>query len=169
MSGQPDFGTAPRPSRAPLWDRVALVAGGLALLASGAAAWRARDEAGTARVRLAEVHRDVETASRRLRDLEGRARAGTPLLPAADAPPARIVSTLASLLPGHARLDGLSIDYGRGGVLQLNVVAREAAAWDLFLDRLAREPRFREVEPGPESRDAEVRSPVRAVWVGGAP
>ena len=169
MSRQPDFSTAPRPRRAHRWDQAALVAGLAALALSGTAAWRAREEARDAGVRLAEVRREVETASGKLRTLAGQARVGAPVLPAAEAPPARIVAAVASLLPGHARLDGLSIDYERGGVLQLNVVAGDAGAWDLFLDRLGREPHFREVEPGPESRDAEVRSLVRALWVGSAP
>jgi hypothetical protein len=72
------------------------------------------------------------------------------------------------VLPRDTRLEGLTIDYEHG-VLELRVVAREAAAWDLLLDRLEREPRLRDVEPGPEARDAEVRSVVRARWAGGAP
>ena len=169
MSRQPDFSTAPLPSRAPSWDQVALVAGFAALVLSGFGAWRAREEARAARARLAEVRREVESSSGRLRALESRSRAGAPLLAAAEATPARIVAAIASVLPGDARLEGLRIDYEHGGALEMTVVARHAAAWDVLLDRLEREPRFREVEPGPEIRDAEVRSLVRARWVGGAP
>jgi hypothetical protein len=168
MSGQPDFSTAPRPRRAPVWERLALAVAFAALLLSGFAAWRAREEALAARARLAEVRRDVETAAGRLRAFESQTRAGSPLLSAVEAPPVRVVAVLASVLPRDARLEGLTIDYERG-VLELRVVAREAAAWDLLLDRLEREPRLREVEPGPEARGAEVRSVVRARWTGGAP
>jgi hypothetical protein len=168
MSGQPDFSTAPRPRRAPVWERLALAVACAALLLSGFAAWRAREEALAARARLAEVRREVEAASGRLRVFESQIRAVSPLLPAVEAPPVRVVAVLASVLPRDARLEGLTIDYERG-VLELRVVAREAAAWDLLLDRLEREPHLREVEPGPEARDAEVRSVVRARWAGGAP
>ena len=169
MSGQPDFSSAPRPGHAPVWERLALAVASAALLLSAGAAWRAREDALGARSRLAEVRREVEAASGRLRAFESRIRAGSLLLPAGEASPARVVATLASVLPRDTRLEGLTIDYERGGVLELMVVAREAAAWDLLLDRLEREPRLREVEPGPEERDAEVRSLVRARWAGGAP
>jgi hypothetical protein len=165
---QPDFSTTPRPSRAPAWDQLALVVGVAALALSASGAWRAREEARAARARLDDVRREVEAVSGRLRGAESRARADGPLLAAADAPPSRIVAAIASALPGDARLEGLRIDYQRGGALEMTVVARDAAAWDALLDRLEREPCFREVEPGPEAREAEVRSVVRARWVGGA-
>ena len=81
-----------------------------------------------------------------------------------DAPPSRIVADVATLLPPDVRLERLAIDYQRGGTLEMLVVARDAAAWDLLLERLERAPRIRDVEPGPEARAAEVRSVVRARW-----
>ena len=72
------------------------------------------------------------------------------------------------VLPDDVRLERLAIDYRRGGALELLVVARDAAAWDLLLQRLEAAPRIREVEPGPEARAAEVRSLVRARWATGA-
>ena len=146
-----------------------MAAGTLALVVAGGTAWRARDEARVARARLAEVRRDVETASSRLRALQERRRTGLPALPAAEAPPAGIVADVASLLPADARLEGLSIDYARGGALEMRVVARDAAAWDRLLERLERDPRLRDVESGPETRDGEVRSVVRARWAWDAP
>lgn len=167
MSRQPDFSTSPRPSRVPAWERLAVVAGALALLLAGAAAWRARADARDARARVASVLEEVESSARRLHALESRARPGAPRLPASEAPPARVVAAVASLLPGDVRLEALSIDY-RQGVLEIAVLAREAAAWDRVLDRLSRDRRFDDVRPGPESRDAEVRSTVRARWTGGS-
>jgi len=167
VSRQPDFSTTPRPSRAPVWDTVALATGLAALLLSGVVAGRAREEARAAGARLAEVRREVEAATVRLRAFD--APAGTPVLPAAEASPARIVADLASVLPGDVRLERLSIDYAHGGALEFDVVARDAGAWDLLLERLGQAPRFREVAPGPEAREAEVRSVVRARWVGGPP
>ena len=86
------------------------------------------------------------------------------VLLAVDAPPSRIVADVATLLPPDVRLERLAIDYQRGGTLEMLVVARDAAAWDLLLERLERAPRIRDVEPGPEARAAEVRSVVRARW-----
>lgn len=167
MSRQPDFSSAPRPSRVPAFETVAVAVGLVVLVLAGGAAWRARDEARVARARLDDVRRQVETASARLRALDASARNGRPGLAAVDAAPARIVADVATVLPGDARLERLSIDYAHGGAVELGVVARDAPAWDRLLERLEQAPQFREVEPGPEVRDAEVRSVVRARWVGG--
>ena len=168
MSRQPDFSTAPRPSRVPFFESVAVAVGLVALILAGGVAWRARDDARAARARVGDLRREVDAASARLRDLDAGARSGRPELAAVDAEPARIVADVASVLPGDARLERLSIDYTHGGAVELEVVARDASAWDLLLERLERAPQFRDVEPGPETRDAEVRSLVRARWVGGA-
>jgi hypothetical protein len=168
VSRQPDFSTAPRPSRVPAFESVAVAVGLVALILAGGVAWRARDDARAARARLGDVRREVDAASARLRDLAAGARSGRPELAAVDAEPARIVADVASVLPGDARLERLSIDYTHGGAVELEVVARDASAWDRLLERLERAPQFRDVEPGPEARDAEVRSLVRARWVGGA-
>jgi Tfp pilus assembly protein PilN len=169
VSRQPDFSTTPHPSHIPAWEALAVGIGLAALILAGGGAWRARQEARQAMARLAEVQREVEATSARLRVLDARAREATPALPAAEAPPARIVADIASVLPGDARLERLSIDYARGGVLEMNVVARDAASWDRLLDRLERASWLREVQPGPEDREAEVRSLIRARWAGGGP
>jgi hypothetical protein len=167
VSRQPDFSTVPRPSRVPAFGTVAAAVAFVAVVLAGGAAWRAREEARVARARLDDVRREVEAATSRLRALEASARGGAPGLAAADAEPARIVADVASVLPADARLERLSIDYTHGGAVELEVVARDAATWDRLLERLEQAPQFREVEPGPEARDAEVRSLIRARWVGG--
>jgi hypothetical protein len=170
VTRQPDFSTTRRAGPASAWARLALLACALAPLFTAAQAFRAREEARAASERLAEVNRDVVAVTARRRALEGRDRlAGGTLLPAEDAPPARIVADVARVLPGPVRLERLSIDYSRGGALEMLVVARDAAAWDLLLERLEAAGSLREVEPGPEARDAEIRSVVRARWTGGAP
>jgi hypothetical protein len=166
VSRQPDFSTAPRPSRVPAFGTVAVAVGLVVFVLAGGAAWRARVEARVARARLDEVRREVEGAVARLRALEASTRSGRPGLLASDAEPARIVADVATVLPADARLELLSIDYERGGAVELHVVARDASAWDRLLERLERSPRFREVEPGPEVREAEVRSLLHARWVG---
>ena len=169
MSPQPDFSSVPRPSQVSRWEKAAVAVGLLALVVAGGMAWQTRDEARATRARLAEVRRDVGAADSQLQALEARRRAGMPALPASEAPPAGIVAAVASLLPADARLEGLSIDYAAGGSLEMHVVARDAAAWDRFLERLERDPRLRDVEPGPETREGEVHSLVRARWAGGVP
>jgi Tfp pilus assembly protein PilN len=169
VSHQPDFSTAPRPSRLPAWEALAVGVAFVVLALAGGGAWRARQEARQARARLTDVRREVDAASARLGALEARSRGTTRALPAAEAPPSRIVADVASVLPGDARLERLSIDYERGGTLEMQVVARDAASWDRLLDRLGRASWLRDLEPGPEAREAEVRSLVRARWAGGEP
>ena len=166
MSRQADFATSPRRSRVPSWESVALAAGLLALGLSAVGAWRARDEARAARSRLAEVRRDVDAAAARQRALEALARGPARGLPASEAPPSRIVADLASAIPAGVRLERLLIDYSREGTVEMAVVARDAATWDRLLARLEGAPWLSEVEPGPESRQGEVRTVVRARWVG---
>jgi Tfp pilus assembly protein PilN len=168
VSRQPDFSTAPRTGRL-AWEALAVGAGLVALVLAGGEAWRARQEAGQARARLAEVRREVQAASVRLEALDARGRGATRALAAAEAPPASIVAGVASVLPGDVRLERLAIDYAHGGALEMHVVARDAASWDRLLDRLERAPWLRDVQPGPEAREGEVRSLVRARWAGGAP
>ena len=167
VSRQPDFSTSPRPSRVPAFGTVAVAVGLVAVVLAGGEAWRARDEARVARARVDDVRHEVDAAAARLRALVASARSGRPELAAADAEPARIVADVATVLPADARLERLSIDYVHGGAVELEVVARDASAWDRLLERLDQAPQFHDVEPGPELRDAEVRSLVRAQWVGG--
>jgi hypothetical protein len=167
VTRQPDFSTAPRPERLPAWETLAVAAGVIAVALAAWGAWRARDEERSARARLAEVRREVEAAARRHRALDALARGPALGLTAAEAPPARVVAELASVLPAGVRLQRLVIDYARAGEVEMEVVARDAFAWDQLLARLDGAPWLREVEPGPEARDAEVRTVVRAKWAGG--
>jgi len=164
VTRQPDFRTAPRAAGGTGWASALVVAG---VLAAGVASYQAlgaREEAREAGARLAEATREVAALKTRHAALEARAAAGGQALLAVDAPPSRIVADVATLLPPDVRLERLAIDYQRGGTLEMLVVARDAAAWDLLLERLERAPRIRDVEPGPEARAAEVRSVVRARW-----
>jgi hypothetical protein len=168
VTRQPDFSSAPRTSRVPLLQQLAFAACALVAIAAALQAYQTRDEAQAARRRLAEVSREVDAARGRAQALESRARvARAGMLAAEDAPPARIVAEVASLLPDDVRLERIAIDYRRGGVLELLVVAHDARAWDRLLLQLEAAPRIREVEPGPEARAAEVRSLVRARWATG--
>jgi hypothetical protein len=62
-------------------------------------------------------------------------------------------------------VERLSIVYGEEIALEMRVVARDAIAWDLTLERLEETRFLEEVSPGPEYRDGEVRTTVSARWV----
>jgi Tfp pilus assembly protein PilN len=165
VTRQPDFSSVPRASRRRLPGHLALAAGAIALVAAGLLWFQAQAERQVAERRLAEVSREVALARDRVRALQAQARAARAgSLAPAEAPPARIVSEIARVLPDDVRLERLAIDYRDGGTLELQVVARDAGAWDRLLQRLESEPRIRDAEPGPEARAAEVRSLVRARW-----
>jgi hypothetical protein len=171
MTRQPDFSTTRRAGGARVLERLATGVAVLAVALALVSAWRAHEEARQASERLAAVRGEVSASSSRLHalvaasdaSLERRARAEA----ARDGSPTRIVADLAAVLPRAARLERLSIEYGRDVSLQMQVVARDASAWDSLLERLERAPRFQGVEPGPEDREGEVRSVVKARWVGG--
>lgn len=165
MSGQPDFSTRPQARRPPRWEVVSGVLGLLVLAATGVLAWRARDEARATEARLAEVRRELDQQQARLRALAAGAERNAHA--ARDgASPVRIVHGIATVLPSDARLERLTIDYAHGTLLELGVEARSAASWDRLLEGLEGSPDFAEVAPGPESRQAEVRTTIRARWSG---
>jgi hypothetical protein len=170
VTDHPDFATTPRPRRFLRWEATAVAIALLALAWAAHAAWTARAEAGAARAELSEVRREIDAARPRLRALEARSAAGVErraqAAAAGLAPPSRIVDAVAAVLPSEARLERLSIDYGRGVSLEMQVVARQASAWDRLLDGLERAPEFADVEPGPEIREGELRTVLRARWVG---
>jgi hypothetical protein len=168
MREQPDFSTTPRPRRRPVRDIVALTIGLLALGFAVHAAWTTRREATAAHDRLAEVQREIGTLESRIRAF-GAPSAGGELLAraaaASEAPPERIVATLARALPADARVERLSIVYGEEIALEMRVVARDAAAWDHTLERLEGTTSLEELSPGPERREGEIRTTVRARWM----
>jgi len=165
VSRQPDFATSPRAVRFPSWERILLVVGALALAAACGLSWRARAQAAEVRARLADVRRELDQQAARVQALapRGASRSGQ-----ASASPARIVAAVAAVLPPDVRLERLRIDDGPGPRLELAVEARDADGWDRLLERLEASPAFADIAPGPESREAEVRSVVNARWAGGA-
>ena len=166
MSRQPDFSTVPRPNPLRRWERAALVLGVLAAGLVAIAAVRARGEAAAAVSRLAQARGEVERLATQRRALAARraASGGAEL----SSSPARVVAALAAALPPDARLQRLAIDYKNGTAIEMQVVTRSTSAWDRLLEHLEKTPELREVAPGPESRGGEVRTVVRARWVGGA-
>lgn len=169
LKNQPDFSTAPRSRRPPLWEIVAVVAAVALLGVALRTAWTTRRDLRGARDRLAAVQREVVSMRSRVQAYGGRVPVGGGLLTqaaaAGESPPERIVAQLARVLPEAARVERLSIVYGEEIALEMRVVARDAIAWDLTLERLEEMRFLEEVSPGPEHRDGEVRTTVSARWV----
>ena len=86
---------------------------------------------------------------------------------AREAPPEGVVAALAGILPDDVRVERLSVSYDDTISLEIRLVARDAAAWDLALERLTEAPSFEKVTPGPERREGEIRTSVSAQWRGG--
>ena len=163
----PDFSTAPR-RRPPVRD-LALVAAALVLgLLSARAALSAHAEREMARSRVAEVKKEIDAVRARLRVLEARGGAGAgPLVQAlltTEAPAARVLAELAEALPPDVRLEGINLAYGRELAVEMSIVARDPRAFDRLLERLDSFPHLRDVRPGPENREGEVRTTVRGIW-----
>lgn len=166
----PDFSTAPR-RRPPVRDLV-LVAAALGLaLASLGLALSAHGELSNAQSRVAEVQAGIDAARGRLRALETRGIAGEGPLSQAllttDAPPAPVLAELAGVFPPDVRLERIDLAYGRELAVEMGVVARNPRGFDRLLERLDSFPRLRDVRPGPENREGEVRTTVRATWTSG--
>lgn len=164
----PDFSTIPRGR--PRARDLALLAGSLLLaLLSARAALSAHGERDAARARVADVRREIDAAKGRLRALEARTGpAEGPLNQAvltAEAPAARVIAQVAGVLPPDVRLDGISLSYGRDLALEMRIVARDPRAFDRVLGLLQSWPLLRDVRPGAENREGEVRTTVRATWV----
>jgi hypothetical protein len=145
-----------------------LVVGAVALALATQQALAARGARDEARSRLERARTDVAS----LRDQLGRAGGsgrsagvGQRSLLAREAPPPRVLADVVALLPQNVRLDGLALTYGSHVELDLQVVARRAAEYDLFLERLTGSPLFTGVLPGTEVREGEVRAAVRARYV----
>ena len=160
----PDFSTRPATPRLAASDLALLAAGVLAAALCVRAVVSERAELGAARVRLAEVRRDVDDTRRRALVLEtrmGDGLTGQAWL-TAEAPPSRVLAELGEVLPPDVRLDGLSLTYGRRLEVEMRVVARSPRAYDLLLERLQTSPRLKDLVLGAENREGEVQTTVHA-------
>jgi len=168
LSAERDFSTRPRRRAARPFDLALLAAGAAALLLSAHAtanAWNARQRA---RARLEETRRETLAAQSRVRELEARRDPAQAIayqaLLTTEAPPPRVLANLVALMPGDVRLDSVSLSYGEPLGLRVDVVARNASSYDLFLDRLQRSPLFADVLPGEENRDGELRTSIQMTY-----
>jgi Tfp pilus assembly protein PilN len=171
MTPARDFSTRPRARR---FTRAqsALLLGGIAAFLL--AAWSAGDAWGehrAAAAHLAQARQDADAVRSRIRELQSRrgpeqATAVQAVL-TIDASPPRVLAELAELLPGDVRLEALSLGYGEQVELELRVVAKNPASFDLFLDRLQGSASFLDVLPGDEDRRGDMRTTIRARYQAG--
>jgi len=117
---------------------------------------------------VAETRRESEATQSRVRELEARRDPAQGIayqaLLTTEAPPPRVLADLVALMPGDVRLDAVSLSYGEPLGMRVDLVARNAASYDLFLDRLQRSPLFADVLPGEENRDGELRTSIQMTY-----
>jgi Tfp pilus assembly protein PilN len=161
-----DFSTKGRASESGLaWA----LAGALALGVGAQQALAARAELSQARLRVAEARREASALGERLKRTTARSGADQAVivraLAATLSPPSQVLRDMVALMPSGVRFDSLQVTYGREVTVEAQVVARRVADYDAFLERLAAPGRFGSVEPGPETREAELRASLRAVYL----
>jgi type IV pilus assembly PilN-like protein len=164
-----DFSTRPQGTEGPRLHKALVAVAAIALAWSAYSAFAARQEVSRRRATVDHARRDLQASQARLKALESRSKdlalAQQSLL-TLDAPPPRVLATLAELMPADVRLSSVSLRYGDRLDVQMQVVARSAKAYDTFLERLQSSPAFESVLPGDENRDGEVRATVRAGYRG---
>jgi hypothetical protein len=167
MSRVPDFSTQPRRQGPGTAELLLVGAAGAAVLASALSALGNWSEMHKARAALERTR--AELASTRAQSLAPRGsaegdRLASRVLLSREAPPQLMMGELAALLPAEVRLDDVSLAYDDRLTLELRVRARDAAAYDQFLARLAASPRFAAVVPGEETRGSELVASVRLAY-----
>lgn len=170
---RPDFSTKGRPPETRTADLALLGAAGLALALAAASAAGAWSDLRRVQSDLAKTRGETEAAALAARDREARKGPDAVLsaraLSTAESPPPRVLADLEGLLPADVRLIALDLDYGERVELGLQVAARRAGSYDLFLQRMQQSPSFADVRPGDEVRDGGVRAQVRATYRGRRP
>ena len=163
-----DFSTRPRRRAARSLDFALLAAGAAALAVSTYAtvnAWNGRQRA---LARVEETRREIQAAQSRVRELEAQREPAQAVayqaLLTVEAPPPSVLADLVALMPGDVRLDAVRLSYAEPMAVRVDVVARNAPSYDLFLDRLQRSPRFADVLPGEENRDGELRTTIQMTY-----
>jgi hypothetical protein len=164
-----DFSTRPRRAGLLPLDVAIVAVAALALAWSAYTAHSARQDAARRRANVEQARRELESSRARLAALESSSSdlaVARQTLLTLDAPPPRVLATLAELMPADVRLASVSLRYGEQLELEMRVIARSATAYDTFLERLQSSPAFERVLPGDENRDGEVRAAVRAGYRG---
>ena len=172
MTASPDFSSKPRRRRPEPFDLGLLGVGLLTLLVASYATGTSWAEFKRARQHVTDIRRDTQAAQEQLKSLEARsaptAALGAQALLSADAPPPRVLSELAALMPPDVKLESVALAYGDGIGLQMQVSAKGGGAYEAFLQRLEGSPLFDDVVPGEETRDGGVAASIQARYRGSA-
>ena len=165
-----DFSSRPRRRPPQPFDLGLIGIGVLTLIFAGYATGTSWADFKRARQHVADVRRDTETAQARLKTMEARsaptAALATQALLSTDAAPPRVLAELAALMPPDLKLDSLSLSYGEGIGMSMHVSAKNAGAYEAFLQRLEASPLFEEVVPGEEARDGGVSASIEMRYRG---
>jgi Tfp pilus assembly protein PilN len=167
-----DFSSRPRRRPPQPVDLGLIGVGLLTLIFAGYATGTSWADFKRARQHVADVQRDTQAAQARLKTMEARsaptAALATQALLSADAPPPRLLSDLAALMPADVKLDSLALTYGDGIGMTMQVSAKSAGAYEAFLQRLEGSPLFDDVVPGEEARDGGVTASIQMRYRGGS-
>jgi hypothetical protein len=167
-----DFSSRPRRRPPQPVDLGLIGIGVLTLIFAGYATGTSWADFKRARQHVADVRRDTQAAQARLKTMEARsaptAALATQALLSTDAAPPRVLADLAALMPPDLKLDSLSLSYGEGIGMSMHVSAKNAGAYEAFLQRLEASPLFEEVIPGEEARDGGVAASIEMRYRGGA-
>lgn len=167
-----DFSSRPRRSAPQPVDIGLFGIGILTLLVATYATGTSWAEFKRARQHVDDVRRETEAGQARLRTLETRsaptAALATQALLSSDVPPPRLLAELSALMPPDVKLDAVSLGYGEGIDVRMQVSAKAGGAYDAFLQRLEGSPAFDDVIPGEESRDGGVSATIQAHYRGAA-
>jgi hypothetical protein len=167
-----DFSSRPRRRPPQPVDLGLIGIGVLTLIFAGYATGTSWADFKRARQHVADVRRDTEAAQARLKTMEARsaptAALATQALLSTDAAPPRVLAELAALMPPDLKLDSLALSYGEGIGMSMHVSAKNAGAYEAFLQRLEASPLFEEVVPGEETRDGGVAASIEMRYRGGA-
>lgn len=170
----PDLSTHPRPRAASVWEMALLVACAALVVVAARSAWRTVEERDRAEARVAFVRSEgarLRAEAREVARHRGRVREDlvAPLLLSIDAPPARVAAAIATRLPPSARVGNLVLRYADSLWVDVEIDARDAAAYDRLVEGLLAASEFRDLLPGPEVREGEIRSSLSARFVPEAP
>ena len=167
-----DFSSRPRRRPPQPVDLGLIGIGVLTLIFAGYATGTSWADFKRARQHVADVRRDTQAAQARLKTMEARsaptAALATQALLSTDAAPPRVLAELAALMPPDLKLDSLSLSYGEGIGMSMHVSAKNAGAYEAFLQRLEASALFEEVVPGEEARDGGVAASIEMRYRGGA-
>jgi hypothetical protein len=170
VSAMRDFSSRPRRRPARPVDLGLLGIGVLTILVASYATGTSWAEFKRARQHVAEMRRETQAGQARLKTLEARSAPTAALanqaLLSADAPPPRVVSDLAAVMPPDVKLESLALSYGDGIGIQVQVSAKAGSAYEAFLQRLESSPLFEDVIPGEETRAAGVSASVQMRYRG---